>query len=48
MANSPLVNLQRRLLGLADLLDDLLILRTQLRAPVRLLLDDGADPVVLA
>src|ERR1700733_3225026 len=45
---AALVDLQRRFLGLADLLDDLLILRAQLVIPVRLLLDDRANPVVLA
>jgi hypothetical protein len=45
---AALVYLERRFLGLAHLLDDLLVTGAQLRIPMSLFLDDSADPVVLA
>jgi hypothetical protein len=45
---TALVDLQSRLLGLADLLDDLLVVGAQLTVTVGLLLDDRPDAVVLA
>jgi hypothetical protein len=41
------VDLQRRFFGLADLVDDLFVTGAQLEVAVGLLVDDGADAVVL-
>jgi hypothetical protein len=44
---AALVDLEGRLLGLADLFDDLFVVGAQVGVAVRLLVDDGADAVVL-
>jgi hypothetical protein len=44
---ATLVDLQRGLFGLTDLIDDLFVVGAQLGAAVGLLVDDGADTVVL-
>jgi len=44
---AALVDLQRGLFGLSNLVDDLFVMGAQLGVAVGLLVDDGADPVVL-
>lgn len=45
---TSLIDLESGLLGLTDLLHDLFVTGTQFRIIMRLFLDDGANPVVLA